>query len=106
VCEASARFCRHLAHEHEKAAIVEAAAAAPTPFARNIQRLRLECGWSYDDLTGSVDMDRSTVIDHATKVTQPWPATVKKYADAFTKALHRSISPAELMVDVVKRDPK
>jgi hypothetical protein len=58
------------------------------------------------DLTSAVDMDRSTVIDHATKGTQPWPATVKKYADAFTKALHRSISPAELMVDVVKSDPK
>ncbi len=107
LCEASARFCRRLANEHEKAAILEAEATArPTAFGRNVEHYKKECGWNYDDLAHYVGLDRSTIADHITQGSTPRSRTLKKYADAFAKQLHRPISPADLIGDVVKIDAK
>jgi hypothetical protein len=107
LCDASARFCRLLANEQEKAAIQGTATNSryATPFARNVDRLRTECGWTYEDLAEHVGMARSSVIGHVTKGTTPRVPTLKRYADAFAKALKRPISAPDLTADSVKPDP-
>jgi hypothetical protein len=106
VCEASARFCRRLVDEQEKASILGAATntSYPTPFARNVDHFRLQCGWTYEELSEHVRLARSMVFAHVKKGALPRPSTVKRYADAFAKQLKEPISPADLMADVAKPD--
>jgi len=68
----------------------------PTAFGRNIDRLRLECGWSYDDLARASGLDKYTILLHVNKGMQPRPATMKIYADTFSRALERTISVSDL----------
>lgn len=99
VCEASARFCRVLANESEKVTIARELKYR-TAFARNVDRLRTECGWTYEQLAEEIKLDRTSVIDHVTKGAQPRVQTKKAYADAFTRRLGRSISVNDLDADL------
>jgi hypothetical protein len=67
-----------------------------TPIAVNIDRLRKDCGWSMDQLAEKIDHDKRLVLAHVHGKTKPRPSTVKVYADVFTKALGRKITPRTL----------
>jgi ribosome-binding protein aMBF1 (putative translation factor) len=71
------------------------AVKGPT-FGAAIDRLRRECGWSLEMLAEKVSFDRTTVIRHVSGKAKPRVTTIKAYADIFTAALSRSISPADL----------
>lgn len=66
-----------------------------TALAYNIERLRLECGWSYGDLEHWADIDKSRILDHV-KGASPYPQNLKKYADAFSKKLSQKITVEDL----------
>jgi hypothetical protein len=62
----------------------------------NLQKLRHECGWSYEELAKQVDLDKKLVIGHLKHGKGLHPETLKKYARAFSDWLERPISPDEL----------
>jgi hypothetical protein len=65
------------------------------PLAENLDRLRLECGWSYDAMYAATGISKKLSIGHVhgKGVT---PGNLKLYADAFAKALGRSITVLDL----------
>jgi hypothetical protein len=67
-----------------------------SPIGQNIDRLRKECGWSFDDLARKTGMDKKNILAHVHKGRNPRPSTMKEYAQAFSKELHREITVAEL----------
>jgi ribosome-binding protein aMBF1 (putative translation factor) len=67
-----------------------------TDFGRNVDRLRKECGWSFDELAGKTGMDKKLILGHVNEGKGARPNTVKTYAEAFTKKLNRNVSVAEL----------
>lgn len=67
-----------------------------TDFGRNVDRLRKECGWSFDELAGKTGMDKKLILGHVNDGKGARPNTVKTYAEAFTKKLNRNVSVAEL----------
>ncbi len=67
-----------------------------TTFGRNIDRFRLECGWSLNQLEEATGIDKKLIIGHISKGKAAHPKTQKKYADAFKKELKKEISVAEL----------
>jgi transcriptional regulator with XRE-family HTH domain len=62
---------------------------------RNVDRLRKECGWSFDDLAQRTGIDRSLILGHVNKGKGMHPRTLRIYADAFTKQGH-PVTVAEL----------
>jgi hypothetical protein len=68
----------------------------PTAFGRIIDRLRLECGWSYGDLSIVTGLKKQTILAHVNKGTRPHPETMKTYADVFSEKLRRQISVFDL----------
>jgi DNA-binding XRE family transcriptional regulator len=106
VCDASARFCRLLANELEKATLLPTSRDrhSSTPFGHRVARLRQECGWTYEKLAEHTGLGRSTVIGHVTTGSTPRVGTAKRYADAFTNALKRPISALDLMADSAQPD--
>jgi hypothetical protein len=62
----------------------------------NLQKLRRECGWSYEELAKQVDLDKKLVIGHLKHGKGLHPETLKKYARAFSDWLERPISPDKL----------
>ncbi|NLT68042.1 MAG: helix-turn-helix transcriptional regulator [Acidobacteria bacterium] len=71
-----------------------------TTLGRNIDRLRLELGWSYDDLARVSGISKKRILDHVNKGTRPWPHVLKEYSDTFTKAFGRPISVADLLTEM------
>jgi hypothetical protein len=63
---------------------------------QTIDKLRKECGWSFDDFAEETGIDRKLILSHVNKGAKPHPRTMKKYAEAFTKALNREIAVADL----------
>ena len=63
---------------------------------KNITQFRKECGWTYDELADATLIDRKQIILHAKGRAKPRPRTLRKYSEAFTKALGRPISPGDL----------
>jgi DNA-binding XRE family transcriptional regulator len=63
--------------------------------AQNIKRLRLECGWSLNDLADKTGLDKKLIIGHE-KGKGIQPKTLRIYADAFTRELERKVPVAEL----------
>lgn len=78
--------------------IVETGAALNLERTRadNLQRLRKDCGWSYEDLALQVDLDKKLVIGHLKHGKGLQPETLGKYARAFSDWLNRKILPADL----------
>ena len=68
-----------------------------TPLGRNIDRLRRECGWSMNALSEHTHIDKKLILGHINKGKGGHPSTLKKYADAFTKELKRTVTVAELV---------
>lgn len=62
----------------------------------NIDRLRKECGWSFDQLAKETGIDKKLILSHVNKGTKPHPRIMKEYAQAFTKKLGRQITIAAL----------
>ncbi len=63
---------------------------------QNIDRLRKECGWSFDVLADKTGIDKKLTLSHVNKGTKPGPRIMKEYAQAFTKELGRQVSVADL----------
>ena len=64
--------------------------------AQNIQKLSMECGWSLRMLAKKTGLDEKQVRSHLNGKTAPRPQTLKVYADAFAKALQRSVTVLDL----------
>jgi hypothetical protein len=67
-----------------------------SPVGRNIDRLRKECGWSFDTLMGKTGIDKKNILAHVNEGRKPRPNTLKEYAQAFSRALQREITVADL----------
>jgi hypothetical protein len=67
------------------------------PFARNIDKFRLNCGWSLDDLVEKTKMDKKVVHGHIHGKKKPRPSTFKVYADVFSKFLGVTITVTDLL---------
>jgi ribosome-binding protein aMBF1 (putative translation factor) len=63
---------------------------------QNIDRLRKECGWSFDKLADMTGIDKKQILSHVNKGTKPQPRILKEYAQAFTRELDRKITAADL----------
>jgi ribosome-binding protein aMBF1 (putative translation factor) len=59
---------------------------------QNINKLRKECGWSFDVLAEKTGIDKKAILAHVHGKSKPNPGTQKEYAQAFTKELNRSIT--------------
>jgi hypothetical protein len=67
-----------------------------TALARNIDRFRKECGWSFDQLSRKTGLDKKLILGHVNEGKGTRPNTVKIYADAFTKGLNRTVTVVEI----------
>ena len=63
---------------------------------QNIERLRFEIGFSYEELAFRMGVERKTVWANARGQTMPRPQTLKLYADVFSEVLGRPVSVAEI----------
>ena len=63
---------------------------------QNIDRLRLENGFSYEELASLMGVERKTVWANASGRTIPRPQTLKLYADVFSEGLDRPVSVSEI----------
>lgn len=62
----------------------------------NIDRLREECGWSFDDLAEQSGVDKTLIMDHIHRRAKPHPRNLKRYAEAFSRCLERPVTVGEL----------
>ena len=67
-----------------------------TAVGKNIERLRFEIGFSYEELASSMEVERKTVWANASGRTMPRPQTLKLYADVFSDKLGRPVSVEEI----------
>ena len=56
-----------------------------TVVGRNVDRLRKECGWSFDDLAKRTGIGKSLILGHVNDGKGMHPKTKMTYADAFTR---------------------
>jgi ribosome-binding protein aMBF1 (putative translation factor) len=68
----------------------------PTVMGQNINRLRKECGWSFEELSAKTGIDKKLILGHVNKGKGAFPETIKVYADAFSKGLNRIVTVSEL----------
>jgi hypothetical protein len=71
-------------------------AAYPNNFARNVDMLRIECHFSYDDLADASGIYKRTILRHVNKGMQPHLRMIKLYADTFSAELGREITVFDL----------
>lgn len=81
-----------LAHWWEKSTAPE----AESPVGKNLDRLRKDCGWSFDELAKKTGLEKSLILGHINEGKGATPKTLKLYADAFSKQLKRTVSVAEI----------
>jgi hypothetical protein len=67
-----------------------------TNFARNVDRLRKDCGWSFDDLAQATGLDKKLLLGHVNGGKGAHPSTLERYAQTFTEKLGRTITVAAL----------
>jgi hypothetical protein len=67
-----------------------------TALGRNIDRLRINSGWSFDKLAEKTGLDKGLILGHVRKGKGAHPDTVGVYAQAFSKALGREITALSL----------
>jgi hypothetical protein len=72
------------------------AKSGKTVIGRNIDRLRKECGWSFNDLADRTGLDKKLILGHVNERKGIQPRTLKTYADAFGRGLERKVPVAEL----------
>ena len=99
VCLASAVCCRSLENtgleEHLRDVLTHN--RYKTQFALNIDRLRRECGWSFNGLSKASGIDKGAILRHIHAGSRAKPRTVKAYAEAFSRQLRRIITPDHLL---------
>jgi hypothetical protein len=71
--------------------IVPLPAKAQESVGSQIQRLRLECDWTEEDLAEAVDLDLRSVQRHLASDAAPRALTIRKYEKAFSKLLKKEI---------------
>jgi hypothetical protein len=64
--------------------------------ARNIDRLRKECGWTFEQLAARTGLDKKLILGHVNQGKRARVKTLKVYADAFTKELKRPVKVSDL----------
>jgi hypothetical protein len=67
-----------------------------TLIGNNINRLRKECGWSFDELADKTGLEKKLILGHVNEGKGAYPRTLRTYADAFTKALSRKVTVEEI----------
>jgi hypothetical protein len=67
-------------------------AIAKLRIGQNIDKLRRECGWSFDQLAEKTGIDKKATLSHRHGKHKPNPRTLKVYAQAFSKELNRPIT--------------
>lgn len=67
-----------------------------TPLGGNLDRLRRECGWSFDEMAVATGFEKKLILGHIRKGKNAYPSTLATYAHTFTKKLGRPVSVAEL----------
>jgi hypothetical protein len=65
---------------------------AKSRIGRNIERLKTECGWSYEQLADATGIDKKLVLCHTHRKHKPNPKTLREYAQAFSKELNRPVT--------------
>ena len=101
VCCASMDLCalletEALAKENKQQELQGGMPRSVTAVGQNIERLRYEIGFSYEELASSMGVERKTVWANATGRTTPRPQTLKLYADVFSGELGRPVSVEEI----------
>jgi DNA-binding transcriptional regulator YiaG len=74
----------------------ELASRKPAAAASKIDRLRKDCGWSINTLADKTGIERKLVQAHLRGKHKPNPPNLKLYADAFSKALGKSVTVEDL----------
>ena len=69
----------------------------PAAIGTNLNRLRQDCGWTYEQLASKTGLDKCSVVDHICHGTKPRISNLKNYADVFSKRLERSVSVVEIL---------
>lgn len=67
-----------------------------TRLGHNIDKLRAECGWSYNKLAEEANLDKKQIIGHVKHGKGGHPQTIKKYLVAFNKKLDTAYTVEEL----------
>ena len=67
-----------------------------TPLGRNLDRLRRECGWSFDEMAIATGLDKKLILGHVNKGKNAHPSTLATYARTFTEKLGRPVTVADL----------
>jgi hypothetical protein len=70
--------------------------AYKTELGRNIDRLRKQCGWSFDDIALATGIDKKSILGHVNEGQRARPSTIVVYADTFSEKLGRNVTVAEL----------
>ena len=98
LCIASVECCVEL----EKASFEDPLRRRPvhknykTALARNVDRLRRECGWSFNALSKASGVDKKAILRHVNAGGRAKVRTLNAYAEAFSKELHRIVTAEEL----------
>jgi len=87
---------RELLYRKKKSSKGHAPTEPGTALGRNINRLRKECGWSYDDLAKVTDIHKTLIIGHVSHGKGATPQTLVAYTSAFSEKLGRLVEVAEL----------
>ncbi len=102
-CVARATYCSRLEQKAlespdavRRGTPKEGASNTQKSIGRNIDCLRKECGWSYDNLAQETGIDKKSILSHVKKGVLPFPRIRKEYAQAFSKALKRTITALDL----------
>jgi DNA-binding XRE family transcriptional regulator len=62
----------------------------------NLDRFRLECGYTFEDLADAMGVDKKTVIRNIRNGVIPRPDTLQCYAQTFTQKLGKEITVSQL----------
>jgi hypothetical protein len=82
---------------------VESPAGSPaaknysTPLGRNVDTFRKQCGWSYDVLAREAGVGKKSSLSHVNAGKGANEETLRRYADAFSRALGREITIQDLL---------
>jgi len=73
--------------------------ARPTVLARNLDRLRMECNLSLNELASKTDLDKKLLLRHL-QGKKAVPKTLATYAETFSTLLERKITPRDLLTPI------
>lgn len=76
--------------------VVPSKTRGATPLGRNLDRLRRECGWSFDEMAIATELDKKLILGHINKGKNAHPSTIATYARTFTEKLGRPVTVADL----------